>query len=266
MGDKPAVFGRGSEADIRIHDQGISRKHGTFLIRGNELYFQDLGSTNGTFLEGNPIRGELLLEDGSRLQLGRTLVRAHLRSSGEVEAVKKLYESSVRDALTGLYNRRHLDERLEAEFAYAARHRIPFSCLVLDLDHFKRVNDTWGHAAGDVILKALATFIVEAVRTEDVVGRYGGEEIVVLLRGVNAQGSEILAQRIRAGIESLKTPYEDKLIRVTTSIGVATWDPGRPFVDAQALFNAADECLYRAKQSGRNLVICDSTARSVPPA
>ncbi|RLB56692.1 MAG: GGDEF domain-containing protein [Deltaproteobacteria bacterium] len=265
MGDKPAVFGRGAEADVRILDQGISRKHGTFLLRGSDLYFQDLGSTNGTFVEGRPLRGELQLEDGSRLQLGRTLIRAHLRSAGEVAAVQKLYESSVRDALTGLYNRRHLDERLESEFAYAARHRIPLSCMVLDVDHFKKVNDTWGHAAGDVILKALAAFILDAVRTEDVVGRYGGEEIVVLLRGVNAQGAEILAQRIRAGIESMTSAYEDKLIKVTTSIGVATWEPMRPFVDAQALFNAADECLYRAKQSGRNLVICDTTARSVPP-
>jgi len=263
--DEKAIVGRGSECEARILDQGLSRKHGAFYRKGGDLFFRDLGSTNGSFVEQNPVRGEVRIEDGTRLQLGRTLIRAHLRSPKEVEAVRKLYETSVRDALTGLYNRRHLDERITSEFAYAARHRTPLSCLVLDIDHFKKVNDTYGHAAGDAVLKAVSGFITAAVRTEDVVGRYGGEEIVVLLRGVGAQGAEILAQRMRAGIEKAATHFDGHVIKVTTSIGVASWEPTRPHADAQALFNAADDCLYRAKRAGRNLVICDSSPRSVPP-
>jgi diguanylate cyclase (GGDEF)-like protein len=260
------VLGRGGESDVRILDQGLSRKHGSFYKRGKELFFRDLGSTNGSFVENQPARGEVKLQDGSRLQLGRTLVRVHLRSPDEVEAVQKLYESSVKDPLTGLYNRRHLDERIESEFAYAVRHRQPLSCLVLDVDHFKRVNDTWGHAAGDAILKAFAEFVMRAVRTEDVVGRYGGEEVVVLLRGIDAQGAEILAQRIRMGVENMVTEFDGQPITVTVSIGIATWSPTHPHPDAQTLFNAADDCLYRAKRSGRNLVVADASARSVPPA
>jgi two-component system cell cycle response regulator len=263
--DKPTVIGRGSECDTRILDQGLSRKHGSFYQRDGSLYFRDFESTNGSFLEQDAVSGEVKLTNGARLQLGRTLLRAHLRSSTEVEAVRKLYESSVRDGLTGLYNRRHLDERINAEFAFAARHRTALSCLVLDIDHFKKVNDTWGHAGGDAVLKRFADFCLEAVRTEDVVARYGGEEIVILLRGVGSQGAEVLAQRIRAGIERMTTSHDGKEIKITASIGVSTWEPTRPHADAQALFNAADECLYRAKNAGRNLVICDSSPRSVPP-
>jgi diguanylate cyclase (GGDEF)-like protein len=263
--DGAVVIGRGKECSVRVMDQGLSRKHGAFYRRGKELFFRDLDSTNGSFAEQKPVKGEIRLEDGYRLQLGRTLIRAHLRSPKEVEAVRKLYETSLRDALTGLYNRRHLDERLTSEFAFAARHRTSLSCLVLDLDSFKEVNDTHGHAAGDAILKAFAGFVLSTVRTEDVVGRYGGEEIVVLLRGVGAQGAEILAQRIRAGVEKMVTRYEGQDLFVTTSIGVASWEPQSPHADAQALFNAADACLYRAKRAGRNLVICESSPRSVPP-
>ncbi len=261
----PVVVGRGSECQTRILDQGLSRKHGTFYMRGGDLFFRDLDSTNGSFVEGKQVKGEIRVEDGNRLQLGRTLIRAHLRSPNEVEAVRKLYETSVRDALTGLYNRRHLDERMESEFAYAVRHRQALSLLVLDIDHFKKVNDTYGHAAGDAVLRAVSGFVVSAVRTEDVVGRYGGEEIVILLRGIGASGAEILAQRIRAGIEKSPVEYEGQIIGVTASIGVASWEPTQPRESAQALFNAADECLYRAKRSGRNLVIADASPRSAPP-
>lgn len=263
--DQKTVIGRGSECNARILDQGLSRKHGAFYRRQGDLFFRDLESTNGSFMEQNPVSGEVRVENGARLQLGRTLIRAHLRSPKEVEAVQKLYESSVRDPLTGLYNRRHLDERIASEFAYAVRHRTALSCLVLDIDHFKKVNDTWGHAAGDAVLKAFAEFIQSAVRTEDVVGRYGGEEIVVLLRGVGAQGAEILSHRMRAGVEAMVTNYDSHEIKITTSIGVASWEPTNPFPDAQALFNTADECVYRAKHAGRNLVICNSSPRSVPP-
>jgi diguanylate cyclase (GGDEF)-like protein len=259
------VVGRGSECQTRITDQGLSRKHGAFYMRGGDLFFRDLDSTNGSFLEGKPVKGEIRVQDGNRLQLGRTLIRAHLRSPNEVEAVRKLYETSVRDALTGLYNRRHLDERMETEFAYAVRHRQPLSCLVLDIDHFKKVNDTYGHAAGDAVLKEVSQFVASTVRTEDVVGRYGGEELVILLRGVGAQGAEILAQRIRLGIEKMPVEYEGQVIKVTASIGLASWLPTQPKENAQALFNAADECLYRAKNSGRNLVIAESSPRSSPP-
>ncbi len=259
------VVGRGSECETRIIDQGLSRKHGAFYMRGGDLFFRDLDSTNGSFLDGKAVEDEVRVRDGDRLQLGRTLFRAHLRSPNEVEAVRKLYETSVRDALTGLYNRRHLDERMETEFAYAVRHRLPLSCLVLDIDHFKKVNDTYGHAAGDAVLKEVATFVASTVRTEDVVGRYGGEELVILLRGVGAQGAEILAQRIRAGIEKTPVQHDGQVIRVTASIGVASWEPTRPRQSAEALFKAADDCLYRAKRSGRNLVIADASPRSTSP-
>lgn len=259
------VIGRGAGADIQLTDSKLSREHAVFTCRDKRLYVTDLESRNGTYVEGQQVSANTELEDGAHVQIGQTLVRAQIRNRAEVEAAAALYESSLRDPLTGLYNRRHLDEQLGAELAYALRHRVSLTAMLLDLDHFKEINDERGHLAGDEVLRAFSADLTRTLRREDLAARYGGDEFVILCRGIGAQGAEILAQRIRADIEALEIVWRDEPIRITTSIGVATSDPTRPYASGEGLLQAADRCLYRAKGAGRNLVICDASPRSSPP-
>ena len=171
---------------------------------------------------------------------------------------QELLELSRTDGLTGLTNRRHFEERLTAEFTRSTRYRSPLSCLLLDIDHFKKVNDSWGHPFGDLVLKEVAQVSRRVLRDVDVLARYGGEELVALLPETSREEAYAAAERMRQGIASLRLPFSAPGkptvdVRCTASIGVATY-PGTG-IDAQdALVSAADECLYAAKQNGRNQV------------
>jgi diguanylate cyclase (GGDEF)-like protein len=158
----------------------------------------------------------------------------------------------VLDPLTGLHNRRHLDARLRAELAFATRHEAPLSVLIIDVDHFKKINDTMGHGAGDAALRALGERLQKSVRTEDVVARYGGEEFAVIARGIKAAGALLLAERVRETVARMRVAYEAHTIAFTISVGVATMDQNRKFAAVEALLKAADDALYAAKKSGRN--------------
>ena len=181
--------------------------------------------------------------------------RFQLVDEDEYELLQRVYESSINDGLTGMYNRKYIDERLNAEVAYAQRHGEPLSFLLLDIDHFKLVNDTYGHAAGDAVLRAVAFALRSALRTEDVLGRFGGEEIAVIARGTPLSSASRLAERLRQVVAQLKVTSEQKTISVTVSAGVAslscckTSQPTR-----ELLFEIADNRLYRAKANGRNQV------------
>jgi diguanylate cyclase (GGDEF)-like protein len=164
---------------------------------------------------------------------------------------------ALRDALTGVANRRQFDESLGEEWARGRRTRAPLALLLVDIDHFKRHNDRYGHQAGDECLKVVAaTLAAQARRADDLVARYGGEEFAVLLPSVDARGAEALAERMRSAIEAIRLPYMDAAARrhVTASIGVAAVVPSGSAAPAQ-LVSAADEALYRAKAVGRNQVI-----------
>jgi two-component system, cell cycle response regulator len=251
--DEDLLVGRGSEASARVQDAGLSRLHARVWREAESYKIEDLGSTNGTYVNGRRLDDAQVLKEGDRIQMGGTVMfRVHLQDAVEQEATRRLYESAVRDALTQTHNRRYLDERLQAEFAFARRHLTPLSVLLIDLDHFKRINDTLGHLAGDAVLRVVATALQRMLRTEDVVARYGGEEFCVLARGTDARNAMIVGERIRRMVEGLQIPWEGKPVRVTLSVGVATMDETHPFGSVQALVGAADAALYRAKQAGRN--------------
>jgi two-component system, cell cycle response regulator len=248
------VLGRGHGCRVRIDDSGLSRKH-CQILRGPDGYLiEDLGSTNGTFVEGEPVRGKRKLEDGVRIQMGRdTVLKFAIQDELEMRATRRLYESAMHDPLTGVYNRRYLDDHLTAEFAFAARHGTALSLLLIDADHFKRVNDTWGHAAGDTALRALAGHLQRSVRGEDMISRFGGEEFAVLARETSATGAMAVAERIRKSVERTPVQLEaGKTVSLTVSIGVVHMGGPRAYQSAQALLEAADEALYRAKEGGRN--------------
>ncbi len=248
------VIGRSQEVDIKIADTGLSRSHAQVKEGADGFYLEDLGSTNGTFVNGERLTSEAKLEDGDRLQIGeKTVLRFSMHDRLEQEAARQVYEMTVRDPLTRLHNRRHLDERLQGEFAYATRHKTSLSVLVVDVDHFKRVNDTLGHPAGDAVLQALASALQRIVRTEDVLARFGGEEFVIVARGIDEKGAAAFAERIRGSIEAMTIPWQDDQLKVTVSIGLAHMEQKR-YPGPDALVAAADGALYQAKRSGRNRV------------
>jgi two-component system cell cycle response regulator len=248
------VIGRSADAGIPVNDRGLSRRHAQVLRLPDGFYLEDLGSTNGTFYDGERIASARKLESGCRIQIGEnTVLRFSLQDELEQEAAQQMYEMTVRDPLTRLYNRRYLDERLQTEFAFAARHKTSLSVMVIDVDHFKRVNDTAGHQAGDAVLRALASALQRMVRTEDLLARYGGEEFVVAARGIDERSAGIFAERIRRNVEQLEIPWADSRLKITISIGLAHMGEQR-YPAPDALVAAADGALYQAKKRGRNRV------------
>lgn len=253
--DRPQTFvGRDNEATIALNDPGLSRIHARFVRKGSMMFVEDLNSTNGTLVNGQRIDRPQRLTTGDRVQIGqRTVLRFAFQDRLEQEAHQRVYEMTVRDALTQLHNRRYLDERIESEFAYSVRHKTPLCILMLDVDHFKHVNDTFGHSVGDQVLCAVARALENTIRTEDLVARYGGEEFVIVARGIDSDGATTFAERVRTYLANMQIQTDSGKLCVTASFGVAHMD-ARPYASAYGLLSAADEALYRAKRNGRNRV------------
>src|SRR4051812_40133229 len=250
----PFTMGRHATNQLPIDDDSISRFHARFVCEEGKYFVEDLGSRNGTFLQGKRItRAEI--KDDDWVQLGaRVAFRFTLTDSRQEGLLRKLYESSTRDALTGAYNRRHFEDRLRAEIAFAVRHSTDCGLLILDLDHFKRVNDTHGHPAGDEVLRHLTAIAARTLRTEDVFARFGGEEFAVILRGASTRGAGRLAERLREALAEQHASYEGRQIPATLSVGCAALSCcAKP--TPEDLVATADRRLYRAKQAGRNRVV-----------
>lgn len=266
------IIGRSRKSLFRLEEDGVSRAHAEVRVDPDgTASARDCGSTNGTLVNGRPLTREFrTLQDGDRVQVGGAVIlkfsyQDHLEESFQ----QKLYASAVRDPLTGVYNKRYLTERLDQEFAAAERRATPLSIIVLDLDHFKRVNTDHGHAGGDEVLRAVAQHIEKALRREEIFARYGGEEFVILMRETTLASAMKAAERVRELVEALEIPFGGKIVRVTASFGVDSTD-GAWHKNALRLFIAADRNLYRAKHLGRN-VVCGparedaSTTIPIPP-
>jgi diguanylate cyclase (GGDEF)-like protein len=173
-------------------------------------------------------------------------------------AMRELEELSTRDGLTGTLNRRALDQRFADEIKRFKRYRSPLAFLLFDIDHFKRVNDTHGHLAGDEVLRQVAARIVAGVRDTDVVGRYGGEELAAILPGTSAAGAVVVGERLRSAIEANQVEVAGAVIRVTVSVGISEARPSTG--DMKELVAEADAALYQGKRQGRNQVICFAPA------
>src|SRR5688572_23197256 len=190
----------------------------------------------------------------SMLRIKRLQEALEERERELLEVNERLRHMSQTDGLTGLDNRRHLNERLEEMFMHAQRLAEPFSCVMCDLDHFKSVNDTHGHQAGDEVLKQLAVILKDEAREIDRVGRYGGEEFMLLLPGTVLDAAVIFAERVRKRIEGNTFSFPGGTLTRTARFGVSGWP--HPKVKAcDSLVRAADDALYVAKETGRNRVI-----------
>jgi diguanylate cyclase (GGDEF)-like protein len=252
------LIGRREDADIQLRDDGVSRRHASLLVEGEGATLVDLESANGTWVNGQRVP-RTHVENGARIQIGGHTILKFLWAD-EVEALYqvRLAEGALQDALTGLYNRRHMDERLVSEVAAAERHGRTLSLLLVDVDHFKRVNDAHGHLAGDEALKMVAFVLRGEVRKEDVVARFGGEEFVVIARETPLEGARTLAERIRRAVERSRCSWQGTDLGVTVSIGVTvSVEPSElvPGRSERELVEAADRALYAAKQQGRNCVV-----------
>ncbi len=248
------VLGRGGDADLILEEHGVSRRHCEIEVRAEHVVLRDLESKNGLFVNGLGV-DEHVLEDGDRITIGSNLLlKFTLQDELDERFQETLLESLTTDPTTGAYNRRFFVQRLRAECAYARRHGQPLALLFLDLDRFKAVNDGYGHPAGDYVLREVVTILKDALRMEDIVARYGGEELTVILRGSAGEQALFVADRLRRNVEQHAFVHDGQRIPVTTSIGVATL-----LLDTrdtpQELLQAADEALYRAKADGRNRVV-----------
>lgn len=252
------IVGRSLDADIPFPHESVSRQHCELHVSADgTTSIRDLGSLNGTQVNGTPVgsHASVELQEGDQVRLSAS---AHLKfvrqSHREAELHEDLYRAAVHDPLTGLLNRRALDARLNQDFAYAQRHGPELVLAIIDLDHFKRVNDTWGHEAGDLVLKATAARIREQVRQEDLVARFGGEEFVLAMRGAQPQEAIALTERIRRRVALAPVRVPGGRVPVTLSAGVA--HAGEPGIEsASDILALADRRLYAAKRRGRNQVV-----------
>ena len=253
-----SILGRTADADICIPAPAVSRRHAQISAVGGQYFLSDLGSTHGTTYDGQPVVGAVRLHHGSRIVLGGAAILVFfIEDAIERKMRSTLYELATRDPLTSAYNRRFFTERLESEWPWAVRHKKPCALLILDLDCFKHINDTWGHAAGDKVLAEYTRVVADAIRGEDVFARLGGDEFALLCRVTDLYQALALAERIRELVERLDIVWQGARISVTVSIGVATsTDPDVASLDD--LVQRADERLYAAKSQGRNRVATET--------
>ena len=257
LGPGRLIVGRVPDCDVVLDDDGVSRRHALFVASANgKVMLEDLGSTNGTSADGQR-KSVLELQGAERLRFGSdTFFKCEFRDAIEEEYATYLYESATQDHLTGIFNERFLRDQIQVEFAWRLRHNKPLSVIFIDIDHFKQINDEYGHVVGDQVLRELAVGCLSATRTEDVFARYGGEEFTCLLRETNLEIAALLARRMRAAVAD--SPFECTRLRkpclvdVTNSAGVA--ELNAKLESPEELLEEADRFLYQAKKLGRNRV------------
>ncbi|HEX3901607.1 MAG TPA: GGDEF domain-containing protein [Polyangia bacterium] len=247
-----SVIGRADTAAVRVLDDGISREHAAVERDGGKNVLVDLGSTNGTFCNGERIDKRRDLVDGDKVSVGAsTILKFTYQDQVDERYQKRLFESALRDGLTATFNRRYFVDRLNTEMRFASRHDKSLALLFVDIDHFKKINDGFGHQTGDYVLAAVAREMIASLRAEDVLARYGGEEFAIICREIEKEGALALGERLRAGVARARFEHEGRVIPVTVSVGAAV---ARKPQQAQPLIAAADAAMYEAKRAGRNRV------------
>jgi two-component system cell cycle response regulator len=247
------TIGRGLQTDVRINDEGISRTHAVVEMEDGDYLLSDAGSTNGTYANGNKVN-RYKLQEGDKIQIGASSVlKFTYHDDLDEDFQRNLYESALRDRLTGIFNRGYFSNRLESDVAFALRHGKPLSLVIFDVDDFKQLNDENGHPVGDQVLSTLAHRVLGTTRSEDIFARYGGEEFALICRDVDAIRASRAAYRIKETVGGKPFEVGGKSLVVTVSVGVA--DLGMLVEPkAEALIEAADGALYLAKRSGKNRV------------
>jgi two-component system cell cycle response regulator len=250
--DRPSiVIGRSSKADIQIDQESVSRNHCKLINTGKSIMLRDLGSTNGTYVNDELV-DEYVLRDGDLIKIGRCIFKFLSGNNIENAYHEEIYRLTTIDGLTQVYNKRYFIETLEREIGRAHRYRRELSLIMFDIDHFKKINDTYGHLAGDHVLKQLASVIKARIRREDIMSRYGGEEFAIILPEIDNYNAIQFAEKIRGIVENAVFRFEDTDIPVTISIGCASMTS--ELQEPHEFVRVADGHLYNAKSQGRNRV------------
>ena len=245
-------IGRSRHNDIVIASDAVSRHHAEIEREGSEIIVRDLGSTNGTFINDAVERtNECRLQRGDQIRIGGTVLKFLSGTDIESEYHAIVATMALTDGLTGLANRKHLDSMLAEEMSRARRHSRALSILMIDIDHFKRINDVHGHVGGDQVLKRLGSVLKQRLRPSDKIGRYGGEEFCAILPETGKAEAAFVAETLRAQLAGESFVEDGRRMSVTISIGVAALASE---VHPMELCRVADRRLYRAKQLGRNRI------------
>lgn len=247
----PILIGRSSKSDIQIDQESISRTHAKIMNTGKEVVIKDLESTNGTYVNDRAV-SEHVLRDGDLVKIGRTIFKFLSGNNIENSYHEEIYRLTTTDGMTQTYNRRFFLETLDREISRAYRYKRPMALIMFDIDHFKKVNDTNGHLAGDSVLKEISNLIKPNIRREDIFARYGGEEFAIILPEVALDGAVTLADKLRGLVEAHTFTFEGIPIPITVSLGCAAIDSET--ITVNEFIRRADEKLYAAKAGGRNMV------------
>ena len=252
---KTITIGRSDEFDIQLADSSCSRKQAMIKFNDNSKpVLKDLDSTNGTFVNGAKIT-EKIIEDGDKILLGFSSVFMFaIQDSLESKFQMNLYESSITDHLTGAFNQKYFLDTLSKAFSYSLRHHTSLGLLMLDIDFFKKINDTYGHIVGDIVLKEFVKRIKNNLRNEDILCRYGGDEFAVIVRDFKYGFVKIVAERIRLFFDGRSINCKDHKINISVSIGAAIID-NENIETSEDMIELADANLYKAKHSGGNCIV-----------
>ena len=250
--DRPEIkIGRDASNDIVIDSDTVSRSHARLFVLNKRVLVKDLKSTNGSRINDEEV-DQKELRNGDQLKIGSVIFKFIAGGNNEAFYHEAIHRLAIEDGLTGVANRRYFDEFLERELARAIRYQRPLAVAILDADHFKSINDTYGHLAGDHILQTLARVASETTRREELFARYGGEEFVLVMPEKSPEQAAQYAEKLRSLIETTAFEFEGQKIPVTVSIGVANLSNKIRSVSSFA--QEADRALYEAKETGRNRV------------
>jgi len=254
FGDTEITIGRDDDNTVTVDLSTVSRHHARLVQMATTCHVEDLGSTNGSFINGDRVTTVRELRSGDLLKVGGAVFK--FIEGGNIEALyhEEIYRLTIIDGLTQIPNKRYLLDFVDRELARSRRHGRPLHLAMLDIDHFKSVNDKLGHVAGDTVLRGIAQILQDSVRRDELAARFGGEEFAVVLPETDLAGAIVACERIRETVASHMFRDSDREINVTVSVGLAGVEPE---FDCDRFIAAADRRLYSAKNSGRNRVVFD---------
>jgi len=260
LDDDEQIIGRAPGCKIIIAEPSISRQHAKITQNPLGIFIEDLGSSNGTMINDVKVIDKSVLRTGDMLRMGIVLFKFYAEDNIDTVLHDEMFSKALIDAGTEIFNKRHVLDSLAAEIRYAHTYGSPLALIYYDLDHFKKVNDVYGHGAGDLILKETAAIVKKAIRKDDIFGRYGGEEFVIILPNTDAQTAAELAERIRDTVaktvfrlETL-TQHGRTIIEHFQTLSMGVSEINSEMTTSEALLESADKKLYLSKSQGRNRV------------
>jgi diguanylate cyclase (GGDEF)-like protein len=245
------VIGRSPDANVVVDSDTVSRLHARVEREDNGFVVVDLQSTNGTFINDRPVSAQRLA-NGDLVRIGDSIFKFLAGDDIEAAYHEAIYQMTIQDGLTRIHNKRYLGEFLDRELSRSRRHERALSLVMFDIDHFKSVNDTYGHLTGDAVLQELAALVAPRIRRDELLARAGGEEFAIVLPESALDAAERFAELVRTMVERHRFVCDGQTVPVTISLGVATLT--REMERPDDLVRAADQALYRAKHGGRNQV------------